>query len=221
MLRQRLQQTQKRLTRTIILSSAIPAFLVAAGALFFAMAGAEQEYRQGRIRRGHFSRRGIRPRSAIQTAHPRFPPSTRSTPSMIPGTLIPLIHSSQKPRPLTAGLRAWLSSMRTARTTFSIGAPAELPASALSSGFVSEGLGAKHRDDRSLLPRQADLHTFSWSPGTSGTGQAVYLSANAVEFSATLDRVRFGRTGEVFPRQSKRCIANEVRHAWRHPRRDR
>jgi len=196
MLRQRLQQTQKRLTRTIILSSAIPAFLVAAGALFFALAGAEQEYRRVTSKEILFHAEAY----------------AREVQSRLQSALSTLdafdtIHDSQNFDSIdsffakTKAAHGWIEGMavvdENGTNAFSLGSPAELPKAALSFGFASEG--------RQRSIGLTEVHTSQNEPAhffivakSSGTGHAVYLSANAVEFSSTLDRVRFGRTGEVF-----------------------
>jgi len=196
MLRQRLQQTQKRLTRTIILSSAIPAFLVAAGALLFALAGAEQEYR----------------RVASEEIVFHAEAYSREVQSKLKSALSTLeafdiVHDSRNLDSMdtffakTKTAHDWIEGMavvdESGAKTFSIGSPAELPESALTSGHVSEGLGRSIVMTEVYTPTSGPAHFFIVIRNL-GTGQAVYLSANAVEFSSTLDKVRFGRTGEVF-----------------------
>lgn len=198
MLRQRLQQTQKRLTRTIILSSAIPAFLVAAGALFFALAGAEHEYR----------------RVASEEIQFHAEAYAREVQSRLQSALSTLdafdtIHDSQNFDSIdsffakTKTAHGWIEGMavvdENGTNIFSSGSPAELPKEALSSGFgfVSEGRQRSIVITGVHTPANGPAHFFIVAK-TAGTGQAVYLSANAVEFSSTLDKVRFGRTGEVF-----------------------
>lgn len=196
MLRQRLQQTQRRLTRTIILSSAIPAFLVAAGALLFALAGAEQEYRRVASEEIVFHAEAY-----AQDVRTRLQSALTSLYAFA------AVGQSQDSERLdsflerTRSVHGWIEGMavvdENGARQFSCGSPASLPPEILSSVFDARGREKGAVITRVFAAANGPARFFILSR-TAAPGRAVYLSANAVEFSATLDRVRFGRTGEIF-----------------------
>lgn len=196
MLRQRLQQTQTRLTRTMILSSAIPAFLIAAGALLFALAGAKHEYRRVASEEIVFHAEAFaqdvrsRLQSALTSLH-AFAAVAHARESESLDSFLDRARS----------VHGWIEGMAivdgNGTLLVSCGSPASLPQEILASAFGSDGRENGTTISGVLKTANGPARFFMVSKA-AGPGRAVYLSANAVEFSATLDRIRFGRTGEIF-----------------------
>ena len=196
MLRQRLQQTQKRLIQTVILSSAIPAFLVAVGALVFALAAAEHEFQRIASEKIQYSAeiyaREVQTRlqSALTTldalAAVHVSSSTAQVEALFAGT---------------KDAQDWLDGLavvnKHGQTVFSSGSPGRLPAAILtslwqdnqSSAFITPVYPATAGPAHFFLIRRAQV---------ADQQLAIYLSANAVTFSSMLDNIRLGRAGEVF-----------------------
>ncbi len=196
MLRQRLQQTQKRLIRTVILSSAIPAFLVAVGALVFALAAAEHEFQRIASEKIQYS-------AEIYAREVQ----TRLQSALTTLDALAAVHVSSSTAQVEAlfaeikDAHDWLDGLAVVdqhgQTVFSSGSPGSLPAAILtslwqdnqSSAFITPVYPATAGPAHFFLIRRAQA---------ADQQLAIYLSANAVTFSSMLDNIRLGRAGEVF-----------------------
>lgn len=198
MLLQRLQQHRSRLTRTIILASVIPAFLMAAGAFFTAMVGLDSEYR--RVASEEIL---LHAQTYARSIHFRLESALSAL------DVFAVVHDSENPDALASffarikAAHGWVDGVAVmdeqGNQLASFGSPGHAPASALSALFQSTG----HRPppiitDVSASSDGTPRFFMAALSGEVESRQILCLSANAEAFSSLLDRVRLGRTGEVF-----------------------
>jgi two-component system NtrC family sensor kinase len=197
MLLHRLQQHRNRLTRTIILASVIPVFLVAAGAFIMALASIDQECR--RIASEEIF---LHAQTNARSIHYRLESALSALDAFA------VVHDSKNPDALASFFtrmkadHEWLDGVvvtdEHGKQLASFGSPGQAPSSALSALFQDTGHSPQIITDVHASTDGAPRFFMAVVAGGVESRQIICLSANANAFSSLLDRVRLRRTGEVF-----------------------
>jgi two-component system NtrC family sensor kinase len=198
MLLQRLKQHRNRLTRTIILASFIPVFLVAAGVFIMALVSIDLE-----CRRVASEEILLHAQTYARSIHFRLESALSALDAF------GVVHDSKNPDALDAfftrmkATHEWLDGVtimdEQGRPLASVGSPGQAPASAFSALIQNTGYRpAPIVTDVQATPDETPRFFMAALLGGIESRQIICLSANAETFSSLLDRVRLGRTGEVF-----------------------
>ncbi|MDY0225381.1 MAG: ATP-binding protein [Desulfomicrobium apsheronum] len=198
MLVQRLQQHRNRLTRTIIFASVIPVILATTGAFIMALVGIDLE-----CRRVASEEILLHAQTYARSIHFRLESAVSALDAF---AMVQDLKNQDALASFFTRMKTtheWLDGVTVmdeqGKTLASFGSPGQVPASVWPAFFQNTG----HRP----APIITDVQKASdgtprffmiAKAGGIESRQIICLSANAHAFSSLLDRVRLGRTGEVF-----------------------